>query len=120
MYDGDTITIGCKVWGKYFKLKVRMFGYDSPEMKPLKIKPNRELEIKQAKLAKKFLQEQCKNKRLLIDFLEFDKYGRALGNLYVVERDLCGKRLISINNLMIDSNHGYAYYGGTKKSTITV
>ena len=117
IYDGDSITIGCKVWGRYFKLKVRMFGYDSPEMKPLLNKPHREKEIQKAKEAKLFLQNQCNNKKLLIEFLEFDKYGRALGKLYIVDRRFCQKRLISINKLMIDNNHGYEYYGGTKKLT---
>tara|TARA_B100001093_G_scaffold331828_1_gene316850 strand:+ start:298 stop:756 length:459 start_codon:yes stop_codon:yes gene_type:complete len=118
IYDGDTITIGCKIWGKYFKIKVRMYGYDSPEMKPPKNKPGREKEIKKAKEAKQFLQDNIDKKRLIIEFLEFDKYGRALGNLYIIERRFCQKRLISINKLMIDNNHGYEYFGGTKKLTL--
>ena len=50
IYDGDTITIGCKVWGKYFKLKIRMFGYDSPEMKPPKRSTENKKSIRQKKL----------------------------------------------------------------------
>ena len=34
IYDGDTITVGIILEKKPFRVKVRMFGYDSPEMKP--------------------------------------------------------------------------------------
>lgn len=118
IYDGDTITIGCKIWNNYFKLKVRMYGYDSPEMKPPKNKPDREIEIRKAKEAKNFLKNKVENKKLIIEFLDFDKYGRALGNLYIIEYRFCQKRLISINKLMIDNNHGYPYFGGTKKTQV--
>lgn len=117
IYDGDTITIGCKVWHNYFKIKVRMYGYDSPEMKPPRNKPGRDLEIEKAKKAKKFLNEITKNKNLKIEFLDFDKYGRALGNLYIIQKINCVKsKDVLVNKIMIDNNHGYPYFGGTKKN----
>ena len=44
VYDGDTFTACFKYRGQIIKYRFRTFGYDSPEMKPLKSKPNREEE----------------------------------------------------------------------------
>ena len=94
-----------------------MYGYDSPEMKPPRNKPGRNLEIEKAKKAKKFLNEITKNKNLKIEFLDFDKYGRALGNLYIIQKINCVKsKDVLVNKIMIDNNHGYPYFGGTKKN----
>ena len=83
IYDGDTLTIGIYVWTKYFKCKIRMLGYDSPEIKPrLNIK-NREEEIKKAHEAKDYLDNLIGDDRMVwVEFKEFDKYGRALANIY--------------------------------------
>ena len=45
VYDGDTYTC-FKHNREIIKYKFRTYGYDSPEMKPLKSKPNREQEKK--------------------------------------------------------------------------
>ena len=42
VYDGDTITIAIRLEKTIYQAKVRMFGYDSPEMKPLKKIENRQ------------------------------------------------------------------------------
>ena len=52
IYDGDTCTIGFKWKGELFKTKIRMLGYDSPEMKPRLNVENREQEIQAAHRAK--------------------------------------------------------------------
>ena len=44
IYDGDTLTIGYRYLNKNFKSKIRMLGYDSPEMKPPKNDPDRDKE----------------------------------------------------------------------------
>ena len=82
-------------------------------MRPLKSKPNREQEILAAKEAKKFLMEQVMNDPKQLVYIkcgEFDKYGRLLGELYLNE-----EQINSVNQMMIDNNHGYVYDGGTKK-----
>lgn len=107
VYDGDTITIAIKLERNIFKVKVRMFGYDSPEMKPLKILNNREEIKKKALEAKKILENKILNKIVNIEIKDFDKYGRLLGIIIYNEEN--------INNYMINNNYGYAYYGGTKK-----
>ena len=42
IYDGDTITVVFRDGGRLIKHRVRLIGYDSPEMKPLLSHPNRQ------------------------------------------------------------------------------
>lgn len=119
VYDGDTITIVTKLKGynlmmdnntnDLVKFKVRMYGYDSPEMKPSKQIPEEErIKIKEnANNAKKALWQKTNSKILMLKCREFDKYGRLLGELYDGNEN--------INSWMIENGHGYEYYGGTKK-----
>ena len=117
IYDGDTCTIGFKWKGELFKTKIRMLGYDSPEMKPRLNVENREQEIKAAHRAKDFLNDSTRDKTLWIEFKKFDKYGRPLAVLYTETSSYmcpCSKVRLNINDLMIEKGHGYAYDGGTK------
>ena len=114
VYDGDTITIVIFNKGGFEKHKLRMYGYDSPEMKPKLDVPNREQEIKKAKAAKKYLSDIVLNNIVEFESMGFDKYGRLLGKIY--QLNYCSK--VELNQLMIDQGHGYAYYGGTKKAQV--
>tara|TARA_B100000780_G_scaffold276552_1_gene245350 strand:- start:5342 stop:5767 length:426 start_codon:yes stop_codon:yes gene_type:complete len=107
VYDGDTITVTFIYRGKIIKLKVRMYGYDSPELKPrLNIK-NRAHLIKKAKEARVYLKSLIEYKIVTIECGKFGKFGRLLGNIYV--GDTC------VMSKMIEMGHGVSYYGGTKK-----
>lgn len=111
IYDGDTLTVGLLYNDAPIKLKVRMEGYDSPEMKPSMSIENRDLNIKCAHLAKDKLNELTKDKILQIKFNEtIDKYGRQLGKLY--DNEIC------INDIMINEGYGKSY-SGNKKSPYT-
>lgn len=112
VYDGDTVTIVLLNKFGYEKHKLRMYGYDSPEMKPKRDLPNRDQEIEKAKAAKKYLSDLVLNKIVKFESMGFDKYGRLLGKLYII--NYCSKQ--EINQLMIDLGHGYPYYGGTKQT----
>lgn len=112
VYDGDTVTIVLFNKLSFEKHKLRMYGYDSPEMKPKRDLPNRDQEISKAKQAKKYLSDLVLNKILKFESMGYDKYGRLLGKLYIVNN--CSKQ--EINQLMIDLGHGYPYYGGTKQT----
>jgi endonuclease YncB( thermonuclease family) len=115
VYDGDTCTAIIRTKKGLQKHKIRMLGYDSPEMKPLKKSENRDEEIKAAKEAKKQLILKVSNNKdislntkiIKIECHNWDKYGRLLGILKVNSLD--------INQWMIDNNYGYPYDGGTKK-----
>ena len=109
VYDGDTFTACFKHNGKIIKYKFRTYGYDSPEMKPLKSKPNRDEEKKKAVEAREAFKQitNWNNSLVTLKMMKFDKYGRILVNVYKGE--------LNVNEWMIENVHGYLYYGGTKK-----
>lgn len=109
VYDGDTIKALMCYRGKIDQWTIRMNGYDSPEMKPLKSKQNRDKEIEAAKRAKTALEEWVLGRPTFAKIVGFDKYGRLLAELYN------GK--IHLNNWMIKNGHGYPYSGGKKENT---
>ena len=114
VYDGDTVTIVLLNKFGYEKHKLRMYGYDSPEMKPKLNHPNREEEIRKAKEAKKYISDLILNKIVEFESMGYDKYGRLLGKLYLL--NYCSK--VELNQLMIDNEHGYPYFGGTKQTSV--
>jgi endonuclease YncB( thermonuclease family) len=110
VYDGDTFTCVFKYRNEFIKYKFRTYGYDSPEMKPLKSKPDRDKEkIDAVKARDAFkLVTDWENSLITLDMLGFDKYGRILVNVY--------KKKLHVNQWMIDNGYGYEYHGGTKRS----
>jgi endonuclease YncB( thermonuclease family) len=113
VYDGDTVTIILINKLGFEKHKLRMYGYDSPEMKPKLNHPNRDEEKRKAAEAKKYLSDLVLNKILEFESMGYDKYGRLLGKLH--KSNKCSRK-ININELMIKQGHGYPYYGGTKNT----
>ncbi len=110
VYDGDTITIIMKYNNKYDKFKIRMYGYDAPEMRPLLSSENRQQEKTDANKARQELCDLILNKIIILECLQFDKYGRLLGNVYTLDTNMC------VNKYMLDNVTGcYSYTGGTKK-----
>lgn len=100
IYDGDTCKILLYIDGKIVKFPCRLNGIDTPEIKPLLSKPNRDREIKNAKRCRNRLvqlgtdcdintDDEC-GKEELADLLDrntklvtvkcdgFDKYFRLL------------------------------------------
>ena len=112
VYDGDTCFAVFKLDKQYVKFKLRMEGYDSPEMKPSLQSKNRENEKKSAQRSKEELEKHVFNKIVKLHCGKWDKYGRLLGTIYADN--------ININKYMIDNGFGYAYDGGTKKEFATL
>jgi len=112
IYDGDTFSAIFKYRNEYIKYKCRCLDYDSPEMKPLLTKLNRDEEIRSTKLAKKRLTEilnKNPNGLVTIKCHSFEKYGRILVTVYNnIDNE-------SINDIMIKENHGKPYHGGHKE-----
>ena len=111
-YDGDTVHCIFKHDGQYKKFHMRLYGYDSYEMKPSKqiLEPKRTELKNKAIMAKTRLESLILNKNVYLYCLEFDKYGRILGNIKINKDDLN-----TVNDIMINEDHGYPYFGGTKK-----
>lgn len=112
IYDGDSCKVAFSLNGDIYKWNIRMDGYDSPEMRPSKSKPNRDEEKAAALKAKEYLTGLIMNDDQLVYIKcgKFDKYGRLLGTLFINKTDT-----VSVNQLMINNGHGYEYHGGTKK-----
>lgn len=102
VYDGDTITVVFKHKDEYNKWNCRIYGIDTPE-----IKTKNPEEKKAAIIARDFLKDIILEKIVVLECLGFDKYGRLLINVFYDDKN--------ISNIMIENNHGKAYFGGTKE-----
>tara|TARA_A100001015_G_scaffold164873_1_gene183306 strand:- start:53 stop:505 length:453 start_codon:yes stop_codon:yes gene_type:complete len=111
VYDGDTIWITIRLNMKIYKIKTRLYGIDTPEIKPLKSMPNRDKEISKAKESKKFLEDLVLNKIIKIKCGNWDKYGRLLITIFI-NNNLCSE--INLNDLMVEKGLAKKYFGGTK------
>ena len=77
VYDGDTCHVIFEFSGKLTKVKVRMLGYDAPE-----IKSTDPVSKKHAVEARDKLRELVEDKIVDCVFYDFDKYGRVLCDIY--------------------------------------
>lgn len=133
IYDGDTCTCNLLVSGNIIKHKIRLLGFDSPEIRPKLSVENRDEIIKNAKIARNYLaslvsdQEinlergyskkefqsllDCNKKIIDVECGTWDKYGRLLAT-FTTDND--GQQLC-VNEVMVEKGYGYAYDGGTKK-----
>ena len=111
VYDGDTCFAVFYLNNQPVKFKIRMFGYDSPELKPSLSLPNREKEIKKANEAKSEMEKLVLNKIVRLECGGWDKYGRLLGKIYLKNDN----KELYLNEYMIEKGFGYSYFGGTKK-----
>ena len=111
--DGDTVDIAFhhEEMNRIFKYRVRLYGIDTPEKRPLKSNPNREKEIAASKVSKNALTVRLQeNDNILVAlFYKADKYGRLLATLYDKNGD-------NINEWMITAGYAYAYFGKTKEA----
>ena len=105
VYDGDTIHVVFKMPNnnECYKWVIRANGVDTPELRT-RNKYEKQLGIK----AREFLSNLILDKIIILECLDFDKYGRLLGELYNEGNEK------SISNQMIEQGHAKAYDGGTK------
>ena len=121
VYDGDTITVGIIFERKPYRVKVRMYGYNSPEIRPKLNVENRNEIIKKAKQARDILRMLILNKIVIIRIEEgtWDKYGRLLGTIFIKRNNNCFSSFnLNVNHYMIENRYGYKYNGRTKKLII--
>lgn len=98
--DGDTIDVIFK-FENYYKFRIRMLGYNSPELKPHLNIDNRDEIIKKAILAKEHITTLILNKVVHIICDDFDNFGRILATVYY--NDIC------INEHMLQTGHGIPF-----------
>lgn len=111
-YDGDTLHCIFKHDNKYQKFIIRMYGYDSEEIRQSKSldEESRQQAKEKAYNARDRLAELVLNKNIYIICKKMDKYGRILAE---IKLNLDDKK--TINEIMVEEGHGYRYYGGLKK-----
>jgi len=111
--DGDTVDIAMvnDLTKQIFKYRIRLYGIDTPEKKPLKSNPDREQEMAAAKKSRQAMNDKMEENNNLVTILlsKPDKYGRLLGTFY-------GKTGENINEWMVKQGYATEYFGKTKKS----
>lgn len=80
IHDPDTITIIFPFNNDFYKQNLRLKGIDAPELHS-KI----EEEALACRLGKKFLSDLILNKIITVKMNEFDKYGRILSSIYLLD-----------------------------------
>lgn len=124
--DGDTISVVLPIFDNYFKFNVRLNGIDTCEIhskneiikdKGLKAKyrliellcPSEKINNIICSTRKQIIDIFHKNICLIwLECLEFDKYGRLLGNIYI------DNKTKNVSNILIDEKLAYKYDGSTK------
>ncbi len=100
--DGDTITGIYKFKDEFYKSNFRIIGVDTPEIHS-KIKEEKRAAIN----AKKYLEELLLDNIVNVEFLDYDKYGRILINIFINN--------ITVSSLLIAGGYAYEYTGGKKR-----
>lgn len=109
-HDGDSICVIFYFDGKFQKFKIRLYGIDAPEMKPLLSNKNRNIIIRKAEKTKARLEELVLNKCVYVHCMDFDKYGRILANITLEHNN---KK--TINDILVEENLAVPYFGDTKQ-----
>jgi micrococcal nuclease len=111
--DGDTVDVAFlhPDSQKVYRHRVRLYGIDTPEKRPSRNNPHRDLEIAASKRATEALRARLdeNDNRVIAMFYKKDKYGRELATFYHKDGS-------SINDWMISEGYAYAYDGGTKQA----
>lgn len=108
--DGDTVDLAIHIYNEHYQFRVRLYGIDTPEKRPLKSSPNRDEEIEASKRSTKALSTYLERSENMVhaEFKEADKYGRWL----VI---LSTKDHVNLNEWMVKEGYAKPYFGGTKE-----
>lgn len=105
VYDGDTVTIATRLPHDetIYRFSVRLRGIDSPEIHG-KTENEKALAVK----SRDALSQLIYHKTILIKNIEYEKYGRLLADIYLMDTET------SINQWMLDQKYAVPYDGRTK------
>lgn len=106
IYDGDTITVAmcihpsdCNIESVY-KFKVRMYGYNTEEIRQSKNKYNRDKIKELALYQRDWIKAQLYNIIVFMECLGNDKYGRILGKIFLdKEKQKCINDIIILEGI---------------------
>lgn len=100
VYDGDTVKACFSLDGtceRIYRFTIRMYGYNSEEIRQPKTEKDRDEKKRLALAQKKALEDMVLNKIVFIDCLGYDKYGRILGKMY-----MDAERVECVNDIMVN------------------
>ena len=111
--DGDTVDVdidlGFGVWLK--KQRVRLYGIDTPESRTRDL-----VEKRFGNMAKDYLKGRLSSGAILGTRLDKKgKFGRILGEFFVVEHGAHTDQKINVNEELIAKHYAVAYYGQSKE-----
>ena len=111
--DGDTVDVdidlGFGVWLK--KQRVRLYGIDTPESRTRDL-----VEKRFGNMAKAYLKERLSGGAILGTRLDKKgKFGRILGEFFVVEHGAHTDQKINVNEELIAKHYAVAYHGQSKE-----
>ena len=127
VYDGDTVKIVFPVDGmdELYRWNCRISRVDTPEIRTKNIK-----EKEFAKVVRDKLREKILNKLVIVECLDFDKYGRLLTELYYSNElqsnnfnnfgngnnnnEINIENFENISDFLITNNYAKKYDGGKK------
>jgi len=124
VYDGDTLRVKFRRRGDIVQFKVRMLGYDSPEIRPPRkqfcAEACRKREIAAGVVARNRIAALVLGKLVWVECGGWDKYGRLLAKLYLctARKTLCGMLCVgeNVNQWMVSSGLGVPYGGGARRA----
>ena len=107
VYDGDTITVAMCIHPSdcdtelVYQFKIRMYGYNTEEIRQPKNSHDREEKKAWAIYQRDWIKDKLLNKIVFMECLGNDKYGRIVGKVYLdIEKKKC------INDMIV--SHGIA------------
>lgn len=108
VYDGDTANFIFKFNDHFARYRFRMIGYNTPEIRSPDPK-----EKERAIKARDYLANRINGKKCLLYLGDFDKYGRPLCDIYLIEdeNNLNPETIFNchINSEMIAKGYGVPY-----------
>lgn len=112
VYDGDTITVGLRANGGFWRTALRINGIDAPEIKPRRsnrTEKSLDKERLDAVKSRDFVREKILGKIILIKTNHrTDKFGRLLADIYI------NGGSTSLANVLVSQGLAVAYDGGQK------
>ena len=107
VHDGDSITICFVHRSHVWKLGVKLYGINAPELYPEAGAENRNLIITKAARAREALKEKVHNRYVYVEFQERDQYGRWLVTVVTQRRN---RRKDNVNDWMISQGMAVRYF----------
>src|SRR6185437_3414064 len=116
VYDGDTYTIVFNLDGKPRKRKFRIYGIDTPELKPKKNIDNHDIHKRAGEICRDIVKDKFQdlNNIVWIHFMKAEKYGREMGIIYYSNAEKWDDSLPKLADILVQEKLALAYDGGTK------